>query len=187
MFPLSLDTRTTQATNVPARELDLIAAAQRGDVSAFNQLVRAYQEPVYRLAFHVLDDVAAAEQATQSTFETAYRTIRHWKGEELKVWLLRIAVQRCKQGERHIRFRAPQTGEHTHTPIEMGLAVLAPDERIICVLADMLELNDHAISYITNADVASIRSKRSRARLQIRHVLQFAATAQMETANPGSG
>lgn len=172
-----------QATNVPARELDLIAAAQRGDVSAFNQMVRLYQEPVYRLAFHVLDDVTAAEQVTQSAFETAYRTIKHWKGEKPQVWLLRIAVQRIKQRRGHVRFHAPPTGGYTHTPIEMGLAVLAPDERIICVLADILGLDDHDISVITNADAASIRSKRSRARLQIRHVLQFATTAQAEATD----
>src|SRR5215203_311680 len=110
MLRLSLDPRTSEATNVPARELDLISAAQRGDISAFNQLVRAYQEPVYRLAFHVLDDAAAAEQATQNAFESAYRTIKHWKGEELKLWLLRIAVLQCKHRKRTVRFRAPHAG-----------------------------------------------------------------------------
>ena len=187
MFPLSLDTLTTQATNVPPRELDLISAAQRGDVSAFNQLVRAYQEPVYRLAFHVLDDIAAAEHATKSAFEMAYSNIKHWKGEELKSWLLRLAVQQCKRSMRTVRFRASHPSGYAHTPLEMGLAVLTPDERVICVLADVIGLSDREISYITNADVTSIRNKRSRARLQIRDVMQFAATAQAEATNIGRG
>ncbi|MCC7163357.1 MAG: sigma-70 family RNA polymerase sigma factor [Anaerolineae bacterium] len=179
MLPLSLDARASHMNNVPARELDLISAAQRGDISAFNQLVRAYQEPVYRLAFHVLDDSGAAEQATQTTFETAYRTIKRWKGEPIKVWLLRNVIRQCKRLDRAVRFRAPHSGAVVHSPIEMGLAVLTPDERIICVLADIMGLNEQEISRITDMDTANIRSKRHRARLEIRNVLQFAGTAQV--------
>lgn len=167
--------------NVPARELDLISAAQRGDISAFNQLVRAYQETAYRLAFYVLDHAAAAEQATQSAFETAYRTIKQWKGQELKLWLLRIVVEQCK---RVARFRGAHENGYAHSPLEMGLAVLAPDERVICVLSDMLGLNDGEIAQITGANLNEIRGKRSRARLQIRNVLQLAVSTQPEATLP---
>ena len=47
-------------------ELDMIAAAQKGDVPSFNQLVRAFQSIVYHTAYRVLGDGDAASDATQN-------------------------------------------------------------------------------------------------------------------------
>ena len=44
-------------------ELSLIAAAQRGDVTAFNQLVQIFQGVVYNVAYRVLHDQDAAANA----------------------------------------------------------------------------------------------------------------------------
>lgn len=155
------------------RELDLISAARRGDLSAFNQLVRTYQELAYCLAFHILDDANAAEDATQRAFESAYRQIGQWNGEPFKNWMLRLVIQQCK------RTRA---GKHTgnapaQSPVEMGLAILSPEERMICVLADVLGLHEDEVAQITNAAVQTIRAIRSRARQQIRDVLQINSAA----------
>jgi RNA polymerase sigma-70 factor (ECF subfamily) len=172
MLRLSLQPRTSPRTAVPARELDLISASQRGDISAFNQLVRAYQETAYRLAFHLVDEAAAADEATRSAFESAYKSIRQWKGEELRLWLLRIVVDKCKRG---VHFHAPKVSAFAPSPTEMGLASLAPDDRLICVLGDVMGMNDDEISQIAKMPKEIIRTRRSRARSQIRDVLQIAS------------
>lgn len=161
-----------QARDLSPRELDLISAAQRGDISAFNQLVRSYQELAYRLAFHVLEDAHAAEDATGRAFESAYRQIRHWNGDAFKIWLLRIVISECKRAASG-RKRARDV--FAPSPIEIGLAILSPEERVICVLADVLGLNEGDVAQITNAAVSTIRATRSRARRQIRDVLEISA------------
>jgi Sigma-70 region 2. len=54
-------------------ELALIAAAQHGDLEAFNRLVLAYQEQVYNLALRFLSDEDAAEDAAQTALSTHFK------------------------------------------------------------------------------------------------------------------
>ena len=72
-----------------------IHAAQRGDLDAFNQLVLAYQDAVYNVAYRILSDQAAAEDATQETFLRAWQHIRRYRGGSWRGWLFRIATNAC--------------------------------------------------------------------------------------------
>ena len=47
-------------------EAGLIQDAVRGDLDAFNRLVLAYQDMAYNIAFRMLSDEGAAEDATQT-------------------------------------------------------------------------------------------------------------------------
>jgi DNA-directed RNA polymerase specialized sigma24 family protein len=188
MLGLSPQPRTPTRRNIPAYELDLIAAAQRGDISAFNQLVRAHQDLAYRLAFHLLDDASRAELVTQRTFESAYSRIRHLSGEEFRIWVLRIVVSECSHAfRRSPNGRAQGTLTATFLPIEMGLAALNWNERVICVLADVLSLQDEDIVRITKGSLGSIRATRGRARRQIRDVLKITGAAVPGMSGIGRG
>jgi RNA polymerase sigma-70 factor (ECF subfamily) len=61
-------------------EEQLIQAAQKGDLDAFNRLVVSYQGLAYNVAFRLLSDPASAEDATQDAFISAYRKIRSYRG-----------------------------------------------------------------------------------------------------------
>lgn len=76
-------------------EAALIRAAKRGDVTAFNRLVLDYQGQVYNLAYRVMGDGPAAEDATQEAFISAYRHLPRFRGGSFKAWLLRIATNAC--------------------------------------------------------------------------------------------
>ena len=54
-------------------EQALISAAEAGDLDAFNQLVLSLQDLAFNLAYRILSDDDAAEDATQSAFISAYR------------------------------------------------------------------------------------------------------------------
>ena len=69
---------------------EFVAAAQKGDTAAFNQLVRAYQASVYRTAYRVLGERASAEDATQDAFISAFKHIRSYRGGSFKAWLLQM-------------------------------------------------------------------------------------------------
>ena len=90
----------TSAPGEPA-ETSLIEAAHRGDLHAWERLVRRYQEPVYRVAYLILRDTDLAEAATHSTFVRAYRALPSYR-EDLGMlpWLIRIAAGESRQQRR---------------------------------------------------------------------------------------
>lgn len=72
-------------------ETKLIARSQRGDVSAFNQLILYYQQSVYRTAYRIVGDPDVAADVTQDAFVAAFRNIRSYRNNaSFRAWLLRI-------------------------------------------------------------------------------------------------
>ena len=77
-------------------EQQQIEAAQAGSLGAFNDLVRAYEQP--RLSTSATACSATAEpaaDATQDTFLSAYQALDRFRGGSFKAWLLRIATNAC--------------------------------------------------------------------------------------------
>lgn len=85
-----------------------IAAAQQGDVSAFNQLVEQHQSAAYSVAYRTLRNADDAADATQEAFLSAFRSIRSFRGGSFRAWLLRIVVNACYDVHRYAR-RRPAT------------------------------------------------------------------------------
>jgi RNA polymerase sigma factor (sigma-70 family) len=86
----------------------VVAAAQRGELAAFNQLVTRHEQRVYNLAYRMLNDAEAAADATQDAFFQAYRALAQYRGGSFKSWLLRIASNICYDRLRS-RNRRPST------------------------------------------------------------------------------
>ncbi len=76
-------------------EKELIQSASKGDLEAFNNLVQAYQDRVYTLAYYLLLNPQAADNITQKAFKFAFQKIRQFRGGSFQVWLLRIVVSLC--------------------------------------------------------------------------------------------
>src|SRR5512136_2525963 len=62
----------------------LISAAQKGDLDSFNTLVLHYQHQVYNLAYRIMGDDAAASDATQEAFISAWRHLSGFRGGSYK-------------------------------------------------------------------------------------------------------
>ncbi|NIM92864.1 MAG: sigma-70 family RNA polymerase sigma factor [Anaerolineales bacterium] len=73
----------------------LIRDAQRGDLTAFNRLVLAYQTLAFNVAFRIMGEPASAEDATQEAFISAYRNIKRFRGGSFRSWILRIVTNAC--------------------------------------------------------------------------------------------
>jgi RNA polymerase sigma-70 factor (ECF subfamily) len=71
-------------------ERQLIARSQRGDTAAFNELIAAYQQVLYTVAYRMLGEEQAAADVTQEALFAAYRHIGAFRGQSLRAWLLRI-------------------------------------------------------------------------------------------------
>jgi RNA polymerase sigma-70 factor (ECF subfamily) len=89
-------------------ETTLIQAAQSGDLDAFNRLVIEHQGLAFNLAYRIMADPAAAEDATQEAFISAYRALRRFRGGSFRAWLMRIVTNACYDELRR-RKRKPST------------------------------------------------------------------------------
>ena len=76
-------------------EKDMLQSASKGNLEAFNNLVLAYQDQVYTLAYYILANPQAADDTTQKAFKFAFQKIRQFSGGSFQVWLLRIVVNLC--------------------------------------------------------------------------------------------
>lgn len=76
-------------------ETALIRSAIKGDLDAFNRLALAYQQMAYNLACRMLNDDDLAEDATQTAFISAYRSLKSYRGGSFRSWLLRIVTNAC--------------------------------------------------------------------------------------------
>lgn len=87
-------TDEASVTDVPV-DLDaaLVARAQRGDRTAFEQLVRRHQRGLWHLARRYTRSDADAADVTQQAFVRAYQALSGFRGEaSVRSWLYRIAI-----------------------------------------------------------------------------------------------
>src|SRR5579875_2738413 len=79
-----------------AEDDELIRAAQKGDRSAFDALVRRYDRSVLRLALHMLGNEEDAQDVHQEAFIKAYRHLSNFRFEcSFYTWLYRIVTNLC--------------------------------------------------------------------------------------------
>ena len=91
---------------------ELIRAAQRGDRSAFEVLVRQYDQAVLLLALHLTGSEADARDIYQEAFLKAYRHIANFRFEcSFYTWIYRIVTNLCLDHlrKRQTRREDPQT------------------------------------------------------------------------------
>lgn len=99
------------------------------------RLVETYQTSLRRMSYAILRDVDQAQDAVQETFLKAYKGWDAFRGEcSEKTWLMRIAVNVCRDLKRSGWFRHL---DRRITPEELPLAANPEDERVELTLAIM--------------------------------------------------
>ena len=90
-------------------ESDLIRAVQQGDQSAFEALVRSYDQSVLRLAMNLLRSPEDARDAYQEAFLRVYKNIHSFRFDcSFYTWLYRIVTNVCLD---HLRKRKTRREE----------------------------------------------------------------------------
>ncbi len=77
-------------------DVELIRAAQRGENSAFEELVRQYDSAVLRLALHLTRSEQDAQDIYQEAFLKAFRNLGNFRFEcSFYTWIYRIVTNLC--------------------------------------------------------------------------------------------
>ncbi len=178
-------------------EQSLILRSQAGDIEAFNELVEQYQRLVYNVAYRMLGDAGIAEDITQDTFLSAYRAIPRFKGSSIKGWLIRIATNRCHDYfRRNRRSRSvslenllmqtdlvdmtdkSESPEDYATRLELGrvlnvgLACLPEEQRLIVILHDVQELSYEEVAEVVGCSLGTVKSRLNRGRNRLKQFLR---------------
>lgn len=73
----------------------LVLKSQRGDLSAYDELVRRYQERIYATVYHMTSNHEDANDLAQEAFIKAFQALPRFKGDSsFFTWIYRIAVNR---------------------------------------------------------------------------------------------
>ena len=87
-------------------EADLIRAAARGDVEAFESLVLRKREKVVRTAYQIVGDLEDARDVAQGVFVTLWRSLGSYDpGRPFDTWLHRVTVNAAID---HLRRNGPR-------------------------------------------------------------------------------
>ena len=149
---------------------------------AFVLLVEQYQTSLRRICYVILRDTDQAQDAVQETFLKAYQSWDRFRNEcDAKTWLMRIAINTCRDYHRSAWFRHM---DRRITPEELPPAVVPIEEpHVEMTLAIMrlpLHLKEvtilHYYQDMTTREIAdtlhiaqstvSARLKRARAKLR---------------------
>jgi len=114
-----------------ASETELIREAQAGSRSAFDALVRQYEQQVLRLALHLTGSEHDAEDIYQEAFLKAFRYIGNFRFEcSFYTWIYRIVTNLClDQLRRRKTRREDQAVIVDHSGDEIDLLSSVSDNR----------------------------------------------------------
>ena len=177
------------------RDRALVERAREGELDAFNDLVRLYQDYLYSMTVRVVRDQDVAEEAVQEAFFSAYRNLGRFSGPSFRAWLTRIAVNAAHDILRKRKRRPsepyPEWEDDSWQPpapasegpeprsvagaqraaIARAMASITEDQRTAIVLYDVQGYDYGEIAAITGVSVGTVKSRIHRGRLALREVL----------------
>src|SRR5215469_8094155 len=98
-----LDLGLDRAAEIVAEgdDLRLVEALRGGTEEAYEELLARFQQPVYALAFRLLNDQSEAGDVVQEVFLKVFRNIGSFRGQStLKTWIYRITVNEAHNARR---------------------------------------------------------------------------------------
>lgn len=157
----------------------VIRAAARGDLVAFEELMRAYQAQVWRFLRHLVADPALAEDLTQETFLRVHRRLGTFRYQsKFSTWLFQIArnagIDALRSRERRNRLLTvvpPPSSSvadgAARVEIDGALASLTPKLRECFVLVEVFGFTHREVAETLGIPEGTAKTRVFRARAQL--------------------
>jgi RNA polymerase sigma factor (sigma-70 family) len=173
----------------------LVRRARAGDVGAYEELVRRYQDVAFRTAYLLAGGAAEAEDAAQDGFMKAYAALpRFIDGAPFRPWVLKIVANEARNRRRAAGRRvaleqraqgateagvgtlsgsAPSAESHVLAQ-EEGIALraavesLAEPDRLVITARYFLELSEAEAAELLDVPRGTVKSRLSRALQRLR-------------------
>jgi len=183
---------------------ELICRLRACEEAAYEELIARFHQPVYNLAFRLLNDSADAADVVQEVFLKVFRNVGHFRNQSsLKTWVYRITVNEAHNQRRwFFRHRSREVGlddeaengrgravaDSAQSPfdyafdrekqvlIENALARINPLFREVVVLRDIEDLSYEEIADVLQISLGTVKSRILRGREALKEEL----TARLE-------
>jgi RNA polymerase sigma-70 factor (ECF subfamily) len=181
-------------------EGDLVKNARKGDFSAYDELVKRYQQRIYATIYHMTSNHEDANDLAQESFIKAFQALPSFKGgSTFYTWLYRIAVNKTinflkqRKNRQHMSLNDLDfNAEHDpdlvalisdKTPVrEVGLTELqqklnaallklSEPHRMVVVLHDVQGVSHDEIAEMMDCNIGTVRSRLFYARQQLQGFL----------------
>ncbi len=179
----------------------LVKKAQKGDGKAFEILMEEYFKKIYNIALRMTNNADDAADMTQEVMIKLFRNIGSFKGDsKFSTWVYRVATNTCldelKKMRRHshaslnaeidtgegevaieVEDTAPTPEERAERSELKGMVAaavekLSPDHRAAIILRDIRGFSYDEIARILNCSEGTVKSRISRARAQLKAVIE---------------
>jgi RNA polymerase sigma-70 factor (ECF subfamily) len=192
----------------PTRTLDseewaTIEGCKRGEHAAFDRLVRAYEDRVYRFAYGLCPRYDDASDVSADTFVRVFRAIHHFRGNaNFSTWLFRIVInvyldrRKKERRSQHLSLQdytdlddvnlVRQIEDPSPTPerivedherrdaLQDAIASLPDYQRAVIVLYHTEGKTYNEIAEVLSLPVGTVKSRLNRTRLNLRARLSSA-------------
>src|SRR5215468_10353742 len=181
-------------------ESALVKRARRGDLAAYDDLVRRYQERIYATVYHMTSNHEDANDLAQEAFIKAFHALKSFKGgSSFYTWIYRIAVNKTinflKQRKNKAQISLDDLDfnvEHNpdlvalisdKTPrrevnltelqerLNAAMQKLSEPHRLVVTLHDVQGLSHEEIAEIMDCNIGTVRSRLFYARQQLQAYL----------------
>lgn len=198
--PSDEPTPTPPETPAQVEEMELVDRARKGDLTAYDDLVKRYQERIYATIYHMTSNHEDANDLAQDAFIKAFQALKSFKGgSSFYTWVYRIAVNKTinflKQRKNRSQLSLDDldfNAEHDpdlvalisdKTPrrevnltelqekLNIALQKLSEAHRMVVVLHDVQGLSHEEIAKIMDCNVGTVRSRLFYARQQLQAYL----------------
>lgn len=190
---------------VHIEDADLIARARTGDVTAYEEIVRRYQDVALRTA-HVVAPETDADDAVQEAFVKAFDALPRFRdGAPLRPWLLRIVANEARNRRRSagrrqglaLRAAAAEGGParavapgpeaeviaaEARSELLAALATLRDEDREVLGARFLLDLSERETAETLGLPVGTVKSRTSRAISRLRETLAATPRGSLETS-----
>lgn len=173
---------------IPTRNagtVTLISGLKKKEDKAVTQLLSMYWRPTCQLAYSILRDYNAAEDAAQEAFIKALQNIDHFdERQSLKPWFFRIARNtaldswRARKRRAELEEKAVKEVQPSSSPSELAsyaeakLAQLSPPLRAVLTLHYYQGLSIDEVSQTLECPRGTVASRLARGKEEIRRALQ---------------
>jgi RNA polymerase sigma factor (sigma-70 family) len=177
----------------PLTDSELIERARAGDVAAYEELVRRYEQTAFRAAYLVCGDTDEARDAAQEGFVRAWQALPRFRaGAEPRPWLMTIVANAARNRRRgsgrrvNLALRVAQDRRADGAAPSPEAAVLAAerrelllaavnrlrdDDRLVISLRWFAELGEAEMAAALGIPRGTVKSRLSRAMDRLRAVM----------------
>lgn len=168
-------------------DIELMLQVRHGSQAALRELIERYRVRLYRLAYNLLDDRAAADDAVQETFIRLWQQARRFRTESnVSAWLCTICARRCydelRRRRRHreavaqlvlddVRSDTLEVAE-LRALLQRVVATLPAKQRVVYQLREIEQMSADEVASATRLSVDQVKANLYLARNTVREKLK---------------